>query len=146
LVAGTRNQSGIGRRLVGLTIAYCLILTTFALSQVLWLSLPVLFAARLTGSYFMSGNNALLQHLVTDDIRCRVMGTYMLTWGLMPLGALPMGMIAARVGIQAATVLGTLSCLVLVLILVSRNRVFFSPMTSPEPAAQGNPAMATAAA
>ena len=50
----------------------------------------------------MSGNNALVQHRVTDDVRGRVMGAYMLTWGLMPLGALPMGMVADRIGTSFA--------------------------------------------
>jgi hypothetical protein len=56
----------------------------------------------------MSGNNALVQHRVTDDVRGRVMGAYMLTWGLMPLGSLPMGMIADRIGTPVAVASGAI--------------------------------------
>jgi hypothetical protein len=58
------------------------------------------------GAAFMSGNNAMIQHRVSDDVRGRVMGAYMLTWGFMPLGSLPMGMVADRVGITAAVAAG----------------------------------------
>jgi hypothetical protein len=50
----------------------------------------------------MSANNVLLQHRISDEFRGRVMGAYMLTWGLMPLGALPMGLAADRFGVQIA--------------------------------------------
>ena len=54
----------------------------------------------------MSANNAVLQHRIADDIRGRVMGVYLLTWGLMPLGALPMGLVADRIGTPAAVAVG----------------------------------------
>ena len=69
--------------------------------------------AGVLGAAFMSGNNALLQHRVSDDIRGRVMGAYMLTWGFMPLGSLPMGMIADRVGTPTAVAAGAIISTVL---------------------------------
>ena len=50
----------------------------------------------------------MIQHRVGDDIRGRVMGAYLLTWGFMPLGSLPMGMLADRVGITAAVATGAI--------------------------------------
>jgi hypothetical protein len=50
------------------------------------------------------------------------MGTYMLTWGLMPLGALPMGIIADRIGIQASTIGGASISIALTALLAYRNR------------------------
>lgn len=135
LVASARNHTGAGKRLIAFTFVYCGTIAVFAASSVLAISLPVLFAAGLLGSFFMSGNNALLQHLIADDVRGRVMGTYMLTWGLMPLGALPMGFAADHVGIQASTIGGTAVCLALVGLLAYRNRVFFAEMRSPADAA-----------
>jgi hypothetical protein len=43
-----------------------------------------------------------VQHRIDDAIRGRVMGAYLLTLGLMPLGALPMGLLAGRVGVPWA--------------------------------------------
>jgi MFS family permease len=102
LVAAAARSEGTGRLLVGMTVLYGLPIIGVALSRTLWVTLPMLFMAGMLGAAFMSGNNALVQHRVSDDIRGRVMGAYMLTWGLMPLGSLPMGMIADRIGTPAA--------------------------------------------
>jgi len=102
LVASGTGSEGTGRLLLGMTVLYGLPIIGVALSRTLWITLPLLFCAGLLGAAFMSGNNALVQHRVTDDVRGRVMGAYMLTWGLMPLGALPMGMVADRIGTSFA--------------------------------------------
>src|SRR5918993_161066 len=96
------GAEGLGRLLVGMTVLYGLPIVGVALSRTLWITLPLLFIAGMLGAAFMSGNNVLVQHRVTDDVRGRVMGAYMLTWGLMPLGSLPMGMVADRIGTPVA--------------------------------------------
>jgi predicted MFS family arabinose efflux permease len=106
LIASTRRSEGTGRLLIAMTVLYGVAIVGVAISRTLWLTLPLLFTGGLLGAAFMSGNNALLQHRVTDDIRGRVMGAYMLTWGLMPLGALPMGIVADRLGAPAAVATG----------------------------------------
>jgi predicted MFS family arabinose efflux permease len=102
LVAAAARSEGTGRLLVGMTVLYGVPIVGVALSRTLWITLPLLFLAGMLGAAFMSGNNALVQHRVTDDVRGRVMGAYMLTWGLMPLGSLPMGMVADRIGTPVA--------------------------------------------
>jgi predicted MFS family arabinose efflux permease len=102
LVASAARSEGTGRLLLSTTVLYGLPIVGVALSRTLWITLPLLFSAGLLGAAFMSGNNALVQHRVTDDVRGRVMGAYMLTWGLMPLGSLPMGMIGDRIGTPIA--------------------------------------------
>ena len=121
VVAATSRSEGIGRLLVGMTVLYGAPIVGVALSRSLWVTLPFLFLAGMLGAAFMSGNNALLQHRVSDEVRGRVMGAYMLTWGLMPLGALPMGMVAARIGTPAAVASGAIvsSLLTAALALVS---------------------------
>lgn len=123
MVASARQRSRAGRTLITWTIAYGVTISLFAISPVVWLSIPILVVAGLLGSYFMSSNNAMIQHLITDDIRGRVMGTYMLTWGLMPLGALPMGLAADKIGIQASTIGGAAIVITLTLLLAFRNKV-----------------------
>ena len=102
LVASAAKSEGSGRLLLGMTVLYGLPIVGVALSRTLWITLPLLFVAGMLGAAFMSGNNVLVQHRVTDDVRGRVMGAYMLTWGLMPLGSLPMGMVADRIGTPVA--------------------------------------------
>ncbi len=47
----------------------------------------------------MSTNNVLVQTLVPDEMRGRVMGIYMITWGLSPLGSLPAGWLGDQIGV-----------------------------------------------
>lgn len=122
MVASSRKEHGVGRTLVGGAIAYGIFISCFAASPSVWISVPVLIVAGLLGSYFMSSNNALIQHRITDDVRGRVMGTYMLTWGLMPLGALPLGLIADQIGIQAATIAGAAVTIALTILVAFKNR------------------------
>jgi MFS family permease len=117
LVAAAARSEGTGRLLLGMTVLYGLPIVGVALSRTLWITLPMLFMAGMLGAAFMSGNNALVQHRVSDDVRGRVMGAYMLTWGLMPLGSLPMGMIADRIGTPVAVAGGAVISSVLAGIL-----------------------------
>jgi MFS family permease len=94
--------AGAGKILVSTTLFYGVIIAVAALSGSLPVMLPLLFCGSMTASFFMSGNNALVQHRIDDAIRGRVMGAYLLTWGLMPLGALPMGLVAGRFGVPWA--------------------------------------------
>jgi predicted MFS family arabinose efflux permease len=122
MVAGGRQERNMGRMLVAGAICYSLVISIFGLSSAVWLSIPALIVAGLIGSYFMSSNNALIQHRITDDVRGRVMGTYMLTWGLMPLGALPLGILADAIGIQVTTVAGAMITIALTIAATLRNR------------------------
>jgi MFS family permease len=108
LVAGRRRSVGARRFLIASTVAYGGVVAAIALSRSVFLSLPLLVCAGLLGSGFMSTGNALLQHRIADDVRGRVMGAYLLTFGLMPLGALPMGLAAARFGTPTAVGSGAL--------------------------------------
>ena len=108
LVASKGRSDGVGKLLLQMTVAYGLVIVVVAISRSLWLTLPFIFLGGLLGSATMSSNNAVLQHRVTDDVRGRVMGAYMLTWGLMPLGALPMGIVAAQIGTPAAVAAGAI--------------------------------------
>lgn len=108
VIAASRRTTHRGQILIAMTIAYGFVIVAVSFSRILWLTLPLLFVGSFLGAAFMSGNNVLLQHEVTDDVRGRVMGAYMLTWGLMPLGALPMGIAADHVGTPMAVAGGAI--------------------------------------
>jgi predicted MFS family arabinose efflux permease len=109
LVASAGRAEGSGKLLVAMTVVYGAIIVGVAFSRTLWLTLPLLFCAGVLGAAYMSGNNVVIQHRVTDDVRGRVTGAYMLTWGLMPLGALPMGILADHVGITISVAAGAIA-------------------------------------
>lgn len=108
LVASQRRSEGVGRLLITMTIIYGFVILGVSLSRSLWITLPLIFCGGFLGSATMSGNNAVLQHRVSDEYRGRVMGAYMLTWGLMPLGALPMGIMADHFGTPTAVATGAI--------------------------------------
>lgn len=57
-------------------------------------------------SVYMATNQMAIQLLVPDALRGRVMSVRMMTFGLSPLGLLPMSFIAERQGVPLAMVLG----------------------------------------
>ena len=79
-----------------------LILALFAISP--WFSVSLVLVA-LTGgisSVYMAANNTIIQLTVDDAYRGRVMSVYMMTWGMMPFGTLPMGILADIFGAPGA--------------------------------------------
>ncbi len=95
-----------------------LILALFAISP--WFSLSLVLVA-LTGavsSVYMAANNTIIQLTVDDAYRGRVMSVYMMTWGMMPFGTLPMGILADMFGAPGA-VAGQALVSSLVVILVA---------------------------
>ncbi|HQY32091.1 MAG TPA: MFS transporter [Thermomicrobiales bacterium] len=122
MIASRRSLAGIGSGLYLWTGVYCLCLMGFSLFPHVISGITLLAAAGLIGSFVFSANNALMQARITDDVRGRVMGTYILTWGLMPIGALWMGEVAQVWGVQAATFSGAFLCLLLVIGLRWKSR------------------------
>ena len=122
LTARRRDAAGAGRLNVILTVVYGGFVVGIALSSSVWLSLPLLFLAGVIGAMFMSSNNALIQLRISDEVRGRVMAAYLLTFGLMPLGAMPMGIVADRVSTQAAVAGGAIISSLLAALIGIRSR------------------------
>lgn len=82
------------------------LLILFAFSPWFWLSLLFLVGVGLANSISMSVTNTLLQTTTRNELRGRVMSAFMMTFGLMPLGSLPMGAMADVAGPPLAVALG----------------------------------------
>ena len=122
LTAKRRDTAGDGRLNVILTVIYGVFVVGIALSQWVWLTLPLLFVAGAVGAMYMSSNNALIQLRISDEVRGRVMAAYLLTFGLMPLGAMPMGIAADVFSTQAAVAGGAVASSVLAALIGLRSR------------------------
>lgn len=92
----SHSQPGDGSRQIRIALLYGAVMIGVAFSTTLWLTLPPLLAGGIFGATYMSTNNAVLQHRIEDEARGRVMARYMMTFGLLPLGALPMGLLSER--------------------------------------------------
>jgi hypothetical protein len=87
----------------------------------------------------MSLNNTILQMSVTDEFRGRVLSVYLMTWGLMPFGTLPMGALADAYGAPIAVAAGGLASTLLVLVIAARLPAI--RRLSPTPDEPGQPAV-----
>jgi MFS family permease len=87
----------------------------FSLSPWFPLALGFLWLTGLGGVLLMASSNTLVQTLVEDDKRGRVMSFFAMAFtGTMPLGNLMMGALAGRLGARTALMLGGGCCLVVV--------------------------------
>lgn len=77
-------------------------LILFAVSPVVWIALPFLFAAGSMHIAYNSSNNTILQLVVDDAYRGRVLSALFVTRGLVPLGTAAMAGLSAVVGPRAA--------------------------------------------
>jgi MFS family permease len=86
-------------------------LMAFAFSRVFWLSLPLMFASGLGLIMQMASSNTILQTVVDDDKRGRVMSFYaMAFFGTLPVGSLLAGSLASRLGAPNTLIIGSASC------------------------------------
>ncbi len=134
-VAGSRRLTQNPNVLIGTGIGFALVLIAFALMPVTIIGAILILAAGGISAVFLAVNNTLIQLHVDDAIRGRVLGIYVLTWGLLPVGTLPAGAIADAVGAPIALVVMCLAALIMIVFVAVRfpavRRAAPEPRTSP---------------
>ena len=112
-LASRPSVVGLGRVISAATLMFGLGLIAFSLSRVLWLSLLLL---PLVGAGFMmqmAATNTILQTIVDDRLRGRVMAFYTMAFlGTAPIGSLLAGVLASRIGAPKTIALGGAACAV----------------------------------
>jgi MFS family permease len=102
---------GLGRRIAVATALSGGALIVFGLSRHLWLSLAVLPLVGFGIMQQMAASNTILQTIVEDDKRGRVMAFYsMAIMGMTPFGSLLAGSLAALIGAPLTIALGGAVC------------------------------------
>lgn len=112
-IASLRRWQGSGRLLVSGAAGFGLSLVLFARSPALPMMMVFAFMAGMSNSAYTSQNQTLLQMLTPAPLRGRVLGTYLLNRGLMPVGSLIAGALAMALGGPWAVAIMGASCLVL---------------------------------
>jgi MFS family permease len=88
-------------------------LMVFALSRAFWLSAALLFVVGMSMITQAASTNTLIQSMVPDALRGRVMAVYaMMFMGMSPIGALLQGALAERIGAPYTLVIGGFICVV----------------------------------
>lgn len=102
LVAGAGSRRGRGRIVVNGVAVYAALIILFARSSNPYLSGVLILCIGLVAALYGTLNDTLVQTIVDDAFRGRVLAVYSMLWGLTPIGALEAGFLANIVGVQTA--------------------------------------------
>jgi MFS family permease len=106
-----RGVRGLGRWVAVSAAAFGIALIAFSFSKTFWLSALLLIPVGAAMMVQMAASNTLLQAMVPDALRGRVMALYsMMFMGMAPFGALFAGWIAERYGAPATVAIGGVVC------------------------------------
>src|SRR5712675_2215917 len=126
LVVATYGHLFTARRLaLGGVWIFSIALFALSLSRGFYSSLAFLVVVGFGMLLFLSTSNTVLQTIVPDEMRGRVMGVWSLVFGAMiPLGSLEVGTVAHWVGTPFALAFGAIICAVaaLVTLIIIRRR------------------------
>lgn len=113
VLAARKGIRGLGRWIALAAAGFGMSLILFSLSRSFWLSAALLVPAGFSMMIEMAASNTLIQSLIPDELRGRVMAAYsMMFIGMGPFGSLLAGALAHRIGAPAAVMLGGAACIV----------------------------------
>jgi len=111
-LAQRRSVVGLGRIIVFASAAFGAGLIGFSCARVLWLAIPCLMVAGFGFIVQMASSNTIIQTIVDDEKRGRVMSFYTMAFlGTVPFGSLIAGWMSARIGAPHTLLVGGISCL-----------------------------------
>jgi len=100
-------------------------LIAFSRSHIFWLSLVLISVTGFGMMVQMASCNTFIQTIVDDDKRGRVMSFYTMSFmGTAPFGSLLAGGLASRIGAPSTLLISGISCIMGMLIFVSRLSSF----------------------
>jgi MFS family permease len=111
LLASRKSVVGLGKIIPLAAGLFGIAVAGFSFSRSLWLSLLLLFLAGLGMMAQIASSNTILQTVVDDDKRGRVMSLFTMAFmGMAPFGSLLAGALASRIGVTATMFLGGSLC------------------------------------
>jgi MFS family permease len=113
VLASRKSVFGLGRWVAFASAGFGVALILFSFSKIFWLSAILLIPVGFSMMTQMSSSNTLIQAMVPDELRGRVMSVYsMMFMGMAPLGALMAGSLASIIGAPATVALGGAVCII----------------------------------
>lgn len=111
LLAARRSVLGLGRMIPISAALFGASLIAFGISRILWISLPLMLVGGGGMMYQMAASNTILQTIVDDDKRGRVMSFYSMAFlGMTPIGSLLAGLAANHIGAPRTLMIGGAVC------------------------------------
>jgi len=112
-LAFREGVKGLGRWVAWCCAGFGASLVVFAISHTFWVSVVLLLPVGYFMMLQMSSSNTLIQVMVPDALRGRVMAVYsMMFMGMAPIGALLGGALADRLGAQTTVAIGGMASVV----------------------------------
>jgi len=111
-LAAKQGLKGLGKWVAVSSIAFGAALIVFAFSKSFWLSVIGLIPVGFFMMVQMASSNTLIQSMVPDHLRGRVMAVYsMMFMGMAPLGSFFAGALADRLGAPITVAIGGAACI-----------------------------------
>jgi MFS family permease len=111
-LAARKSVVGLGRIIPLATALFGTGLIAFSFTHTLWLAIPCLVVAGFGFMVQMASSNTVIQTIIEDEKRGRVMGFYMMAFlGTAPFGSLIAGWLSSRIGAPLTLRLGGICCM-----------------------------------
>ena len=111
-LASRKNVLGLGRIIPLAAGIFGFGLVAFSFSSYIWLSLVLMVIIGLGMMLQMASSNTILQTIVDDDKRGRVMSFYTMAFmGTAPFGSFMAGSLAKTIGVQNTILIGGIACI-----------------------------------
>src|SRR5262249_32626904 len=113
VLAARKTVVGLGRWISACAFLFGAGLIGFGLSHWLWLSLPLMLVTGFSMMQQMAASNTIMQTIVDEDKRGRVMSFYTMAFiGMVPFGSLMAGSLANSIGAPRTVMIGGALCMV----------------------------------
>jgi MFS family permease len=111
-LAARKSLKGLGRWIAFASAGFGTCLILFSFSRSFWLSAAFLVPAGFAMMIQMAASNTLVQSMIPDNLRGRVMAVYsMMFMGMAPLGAMFAGTVAQTIGAPYTVAIGGAVCI-----------------------------------
>jgi len=111
-LAARKSVLGLGRRMALASGIFGLAIIIFSLSKVLWFSMMIMFVSGFAVMVQMAASNIVLQTIVDEEKRGRIMSFYTMAFmGMAPFGSLLSGSLAHKIGAPNTLIFGGTCCI-----------------------------------
>ena len=106
LMASMGNVRRKGMLIISSVVIAIVTMSAFSLAPWFIAGLLIIIAMNASRPMLMTATQGTIQMIVPDELRGRVSGLSMTTWGAFPVGSVLAGLLAQSLGVQVATLIG----------------------------------------
>lgn len=112
-LAKRKGPPELGKLMAGASVAFSVFVILLSFGQSYWQLLPCIFITGMSIIFMLASGNTVIQYLVKDEMRGRVMSFFTFTlMGVVPFGSLLLGAVAQKIGTGPALIFNGSVCLV----------------------------------